>query len=67
MQAPAKFDRSEDYLHDVAHSICGLTDFGDTYREGLAVCLASMDRDPLFTPAGRELNRRVELRPFLGE
>jgi len=55
MKAPEKFDRSEDYLHDVAHEICGLTDFGSDYMEGLCVCLASMDRDPMFTPAGREL------------
>ena len=55
MKAPEKFDRSEDYLHDVAHRICGLTDFGTAYLDGLRVCLASMDRDPLFTPAGREL------------
>ena len=55
MKAPEKFDRCEDYLHEVAYKICGLTDFGSDYRTGLAVCLASMDRDPLFTPAGCEL------------
>ncbi|MEZ5734934.1 MAG: sulfotransferase [Novosphingobium sp.] len=55
MKAPEKFDRSEDYLHDVAHQISGLTDFGTGYMDGLRVCLACMDRDPDFTPAGREL------------
>src|SRR5262245_41685899 len=55
MKAPERFDRSEDYLHDVAHRIRGLTDFGSGYHDALAVVLASMDRDPLFTPAGREL------------
>lgn len=55
MKAPKRFDRCEDYLHDVAHRICGLTDFGSDYREGLSVCLASMDRDPIFTTAGLEL------------
>jgi hypothetical protein len=55
MKAPERFDRSEDYLHDVAHRISGLTDFGSGYRDGLGIVLASMDRDPLFTPAGREL------------
>jgi hypothetical protein len=55
MKAPDRFDRCEDYLHDVAHRISGLTDFGTDYRGGLGVLLASMDRDPLFTPAGREL------------
>jgi hypothetical protein len=55
MKAPARFDRSEDYLHEVAHGLCGLTDFGSGYRTGLAILLASMDADPRFTPAGREL------------
>jgi len=55
MKAPERFDRSGDYLHDVAHRISGLTDFGTNYLDGLGVLLASMDRDPLFTPAGREL------------
>jgi hypothetical protein len=55
MKAPARFDRSEDYLHDVAGKISGLTDFGDNYLTGLRVVLASMDADPRFTPAGREL------------
>lgn len=55
MKAPDRFDRSEDYLHDVASRISGLTDFGSGYLDGLRVCLASMDRDPRFTPAGREL------------
>ncbi len=55
MQAPEKFDRCEDYLHEAAYEICGLTDFGSDYLTGLGVCLASMDRDPLFTPVGREL------------
>ena len=55
MKAPDRFDRSHDYLHEVASKISGLTDFGTGYGEGLAVLLASMDRDPLFTPAGREL------------
>ena len=55
MNAPDRFDRSDDYLHVVASKISGLTDFGTGYSEGLAVLLASMDRDPLFSPAGREL------------
>jgi hypothetical protein len=55
MKAPEKFDRNEDYLHDVACKISGLTDFGINYLDGLRVLLASMDRDPIFTPAGREL------------
>ena len=55
MKAPEQFDRSEDYLHEVAHRIGGLTDFGTGYLPGLRVLLAGMDRDPLFTPAGREL------------
>ncbi|MCB2073817.1 MAG: sulfotransferase [Novosphingobium sp.] len=55
MKAPERFDRSEDYLHEVAHNISGLTDFGSGYMDGLRVCLACMDRDPDFTPAGREL------------
>jgi hypothetical protein len=55
MKAPDRFDRCEDYLHDVAHRISGLTDFGTGYLEALGICLASMDRDPRFTPAGREL------------
>ena len=28
MKAPERFDRSEDYLHEVAARLCGLTDFG---------------------------------------
>ena len=55
MKAPDTFDRCEDYLHEVAARISGLTDFGSDYLGGLRVLLASMDRDPLFTPAGREL------------
>jgi hypothetical protein len=55
VKAPERFDRCEDYLHDVACKISGLSDFGTDYVDGLRVCLASMDRDPLFTPSGREL------------
>jgi hypothetical protein len=55
MKAPQRFDRSEDYLHEIAAKICGLTDFGANYLPGLRILLASMDVDPLFTPAGREL------------
>ncbi|TGD72297.1 sulfotransferase [Mangrovimicrobium sediminis] len=54
--APTRFYRSEDYLHEAAIAMTGLTDFGeDDYQTGLAVVLASMDADPSFTPAGRQL------------
>lgn len=56
MKAPARFYGSEDYLHETAARICGLTDFGPSdYRTGLSVLLASMDADPWFTPSGRQL------------
>ena len=55
MKAPERFDRSEDYLHEVASKLCGFTDFGTDYRDGLRMLLASMDVDPHFTPQGREL------------
>jgi hypothetical protein len=55
MKAPERFDRSEDYLHEVAARLCGLTDFGTGYLGGLRVLLASMDVDPHFTPQGRQL------------
>ena len=55
MKAPERFDRSEDELHEVAARLCGLTDFGTGYRDGLRVLLASMDVDPRFTPQGRQL------------
>ena len=55
MKAPERFDRSEDYLHEVAARLCGLTDFGTDYLGGLRVLLASMDVDPHFTPQGRQL------------
>ncbi|MFY9328623.1 MAG: sulfotransferase [Georgfuchsia sp.] len=56
MKAPERFDRSEDYLHEVAIKTCGLTDFGDPgYLMALRVLLASMDANPRFTPEGRQL------------
>src|SRR3954466_327939 len=56
MKAPDRFYGSEDYLHEVASKISGLTDFGsDDYMTGLRMVLASMDADPKFTPNGRQI------------
>jgi hypothetical protein len=55
MAAPAKFDGSEDQLHEDASRASGLSNFGTSYLPALRVLLSSMDADPRFTPAGREL------------
>ncbi len=67
MKAPERFYGSEDYLHETASKICGLTDFGrGDYRAGLAVLLASMDADPRFTPKGRQLAWDIVLLTLMG-
>jgi hypothetical protein len=44
-------------VHEVAHRISGLTDFGTGYRGDPGALPASKDRHPLFMPADRELTR----------
>ena len=56
MPAPSRFSTASDQLHDAAAQAVGAADFGPPdYRAGLAVLLQSLDFDPRFTAAGREL------------
>jgi len=52
------FAASLEALHDEARKAAGLDDFGDaSYREGLAVLLASLDEDANLSPVGRAIHR----------
>jgi hypothetical protein len=54
--APERFEFAWDQLHDTVIRETGCTDFGAAdYHTGLRVCLQSMDYDPHFHAAGREL------------
>jgi len=47
MQVPQRFSDAADWLHDTASAQTGLRDFGPAdYRDGLAVLLDALDRDP---------------------
>jgi hypothetical protein len=53
---PTRFATSIDQLHEQIAAETGSTDFGpDDYLPGLTVLLQSMDYDPHFTPAGRQI------------
>jgi Sulfotransferase family len=54
--APAQFEYASDQLHDAVRQETGCDDFGQAdYHTGLKVLLQSMDYDPRFHAAGREL------------
>jgi len=65
--APKRFSEAEDLIHEQAMTKSGLSDFGDPhYLRGLRMILRSMDVDPRFTPAGRQVAWDTLLMTLLG-